>query len=62
MDRTYALFGEIISTQIQKRRSMRIVFECKKCGKDFECEVGKISFPPDTERPAFENQILCPTC
>jgi hypothetical protein len=27
----------------KESRSMRIDFECKQCGRDFECEVGKIS-------------------
>jgi len=37
-------------------------FKCKKCKRDFDCDVGKISFPPGEERPRFEKSIICPRC
>jgi len=37
-------------------------FKCKKCRKYFDCDVGKISFPPKEERPRFEKSIFCPKC
>jgi rubredoxin len=37
-------------------------FKCKKCKILFDCDVGKISFPPEKDRPDFENNIQCPNC
>lgn len=37
-------------------------FMCKKCGKEFDSDVGKISFPIVEERPSFERKIVCPIC
>jgi len=37
-------------------------FQCKKCGREFDCEVGKISFPIGEDRPRFEKEIVCPRC
>jgi hypothetical protein len=37
-------------------------FKCKMCKQYFCCNVGKITFPPDMERPQFEKSILCPNC
>ena len=41
---------------------MIINFECKKCHKEFDCDVGKIGINEATLRPDFEKQILCPRC
>jgi len=37
-------------------------FKCKKCKRYFDCNIGKISFPPKEERPSFEKNIICPEC
>jgi rubredoxin len=37
-------------------------FKCKKCKIIFDCDVGKISFPPEMNRPKFEKNIECPNC
>ena len=37
-------------------------FQCKKCGREFDCDVGKISFPVKEDRPRFEKEIVCPRC
>lgn len=37
-------------------------FMCKKCREDFDCDVGKITFPVKSERPRFEKSIVCPKC
>jgi DNA-directed RNA polymerase subunit RPC12/RpoP len=37
-------------------------FLCTKCGKEFDCDVGKISFPVEENRPRFEKDIVCPRC
>lgn len=37
-------------------------FKCKGCKRYFDCDVGKISFPPKQERPRFEKNIICPGC
>lgn len=36
-----------------------INFKCKKCKKEFDCEVGKISFGM---RLGFEKEVICPNC
>jgi len=36
--------------------------KCKKCRKTFDCDLGKITFPPDLEHPKFEKEIVCPKC
>jgi len=41
---------------------MEINFECKKCGNLFNCEVGTITVPENSDRPHFEKEINCPTC
>lgn len=40
---------------------MRINFECKKCCREFDCEVGDISLSDDGMRPVFEKNIICPS-
>ena len=37
-------------------------FLCKKCRKEFDCDVDKISFPIGGNRPRFEKNIVCPRC
>lgn len=41
---------------------MKINFECQKCKRIFDCEVGKITIDEDSLRPIFENKIICPSC
>ena len=40
----------------------KLNFLCKKCRKGFDCDVGKISFPIEENRPRFEKDIVCPRC
>ncbi|MFZ2070618.1 MAG: hypothetical protein WAV32_03230 [Halobacteriota archaeon] len=37
-------------------------FICTKCRKEFDCDVGKISFTVEENRLRFENEIVCPGC
>ena len=37
-------------------------FICKKCRREFECDVGKISFPIEESQPRFEKEIVCSRC
>ena len=37
-------------------------FKCKKCRRYFDSDVGKITFPIESERPHFEKNIICPEC
>ena len=37
-------------------------FVCKKCQKNFVCDVGDISFPIESERPHFKKNIVCLNC
>ncbi len=41
---------------------MIINFECKKCHKEFDYEMGQIGIDEVTMRPDFEKPILCPRC
>ena len=41
---------------------MEIRFECKKCRREFDCEMGKIGINEQTMRPNFEKPIICPRC
>lgn len=41
---------------------MTINFKCKKCRKEFDCDVGKIGINENTIRPNFEKPIVCPQC
>jgi len=41
---------------------MTINFECRKCRKEFDCDVGKIGIDTKTLRPDFEKPVVCPTC
>ncbi len=41
---------------------MEINFECKKCRREFDCEMGKIGINEQTMRPTFEKPIVCPRC
>jgi hypothetical protein len=41
---------------------MNINFECKKCRKHFDCDVGTIGINERTMRPVFEKEIVCPYC
>jgi rubredoxin len=38
-------------------------FECRKCRKEFDSNVGTIRFPTEPgKRPEFEKDITCPNC
>ncbi len=37
-------------------------FKCKKCRNYFDSQVGKITFPVESDRPHFEKEIICPKC
>jgi hypothetical protein len=41
---------------------MEISFECKKCHRIFDCDVGAVTVAENSNRPRFEKRILCPTC
>ena len=41
---------------------MDINFECKKCRRIFDCDVGGVTLPENSDRPPFEKKIFCPTC
>ena len=41
---------------------MEINFECKKCHKKFDCEMGRIGINESNMRPDFEKPIVCPNC
>ena len=41
---------------------MEINFECKNCGHVFDCDVGEVTLPDNSDRPCFEKKIICPTC
>ena len=41
---------------------MKIHFECKECGREFECDVGDVVWPRGANRPAFESKVVCPRC
>jgi len=41
---------------------MQINFQCRQCQTVFDNEVGQIDFPPEANRPRFEQPILCPSC
>lgn len=41
---------------------MTINFECRKCRREFDCEVSQMSISDETMRPVFEEKIVCPSC
>ena len=41
---------------------MVINFECQKCGTLFDCDIGTVTLPEDSDRPVFEKEIICPKC
>ncbi len=41
---------------------MIINFECKKCQKEFDCDVGNIGIDDIAMRPTFSKDIVCPRC
>ncbi len=41
---------------------MEINFECKKCSRIFNSDVGTIKINEQTLRPDFEKSIICPNC
>ena len=41
---------------------MTINFECRKCRKEFDCDVGRIGIDTKTLRPDFEKPVVCPKC
>ena len=42
--------------------AMVINFECRKCRRVFDCDIGIVTLPENSDRPSFENQIICPEC
>lgn len=51
------------SKKLKENNRVIIKFECNKCGEDFDCEVGKITFPDKiNEKLGFEKDIICPNC
>ena len=42
--------------------TMTINFECRKCHRDFDCDVGTIGIDDRSMRPTFEKEIVCPKC
>lgn len=41
---------------------MTINFECKKCCKEFDCDVGMISISEASMLAIFEKDFICPRC
>jgi rubredoxin len=41
---------------------MEINFECQKCGILFDCDIGTVTFPENSDKPDFEKEIICPKC
>jgi len=41
---------------------MVLNFECKICHQVFDSDIGSVSLVEDSDRPAFEKGLLCPTC
>jgi len=41
---------------------MLINIECRKCHRIFDCDVGSVSLPEDSDRPHFEKELICPAC
>ena len=41
---------------------METNFECKKCHRIFDCDVGSVTVAESSNRPHFEKAIFCPTC
>lgn len=41
---------------------MQINFQCRACRTVFDSEVGRIDFPPEAQRPQFEQLPVCPGC
>jgi hypothetical protein len=41
---------------------MVINFECKRCRRTFDCDVGSVILREDSDRPHFEKGLRCPTC
>ena len=44
------------------RTAAGLNLQCQKCNGIFDCDVGNITFPADSDRPAFEKEIICPKC
>ena len=40
----------------------KLNFLCTKCRKEFDSDIGKISFPIEEDQPRFEKDIVCPKC
>lgn len=43
-------------------RPVIINFECRKCHREFDCEVGAVTVSAESGRPQFENALACPSC
>jgi hypothetical protein len=42
--------------------TMTINFECKKCRREFDCDVGMIGIDDSGIRPTFEKDSVCLRC
>ena len=56
------LYGIRITLATKNGDALTINFKCKKCRKEFDCDVGKIGVNEETMRPNFEKPIVCPRC
>jgi len=41
---------------------LEINFECQKCKKIFDCDVGQVLIDEKAMRPKFEKKLVCPKC
>jgi len=41
---------------------LKINFECQKCKRIFDCDIGQVSIDEKTMRPRFEKKLVCPKC
>ena len=41
---------------------MVINFECQKCRTLFDCDIGTVTLPENSNKPDFEKEIICPKC
>ena len=41
---------------------MVINFECQKCRTLFDCDIGTVTFPENSNKPNFEKEIIYPKC
>ncbi len=57
------LIGNIKERLFGRKRAMAgLNLQCKRCDSIFDCDVGEITFPVDSDRPVFQKEIICPEC